>query len=104
MFDSSTKYPEGIITGHTRHYGNFDECYRLNAKIPAIADHETNIEVINGKYCLVKVEYHKPNNSNIRMGPYTLEFDPNGSVWDAIKVTTPILRSCQILRARSNTL
>ncbi|KAK0074969.1 hypothetical protein PV325_007579, partial [Microctonus aethiopoides] len=84
MFDSSTKYPEGIMTGHIKHYGNFDECYQIGTTIKDYAS-EKDAEVINGKYCLIKVNYYKLNSSNDHVGPYTLEFDPNASVWEAIK-------------------
>ncbi|XP_008552670.1 nose resistant to fluoxetine protein 6 [Microplitis demolitor] len=86
MFDSSTKYPDGIITGHTRHYGNFDGCYQLKTSIPKHKfDIEAENEEINGRYCIVKVEYHKINTLDQRNGPHTLEFDMNGSVWETIK-------------------
>lgn len=89
MFDSSTKYPEGIITGNTRHYGNFDECYQIGTTIDNYSFKQED-DVIGGKYCLVKVDYYKLNSSNDRVEPYTLEFDPNASVWEAIKVTIMI--------------
>ncbi|XP_074114506.1 nose resistant to fluoxetine protein 6-like isoform X2 [Cotesia typhae] len=86
MFDASTKYPDGIITGYTRHFGNFDGCYDLKTSIPRYKfDIETEDEEINGRYCLVKIEYHKMNTFNDRKGSYTLEFDTNDSVWEAIK-------------------
>ncbi|CAD6244916.1 GSCOCG00013530001-RA-CDS [Cotesia congregata] len=86
MFDASTKYPDGIITGNTRHFGNFDGCYDLKTSIPRYKfDIETEDEEINGRYCLVKVEYHKMSNFSDRKDPHTLEFDTNDSVWEAIK-------------------
>ncbi|XP_015121190.1 nose resistant to fluoxetine protein 6 [Diachasma alloeum] len=84
MFDSSVKYPEGIIAGHTRHYGNFDECYELNAKIPR-QDAGLEPEEINGRYCLVKIHYKKINSPPSRTAPFTLNFDPNESAWEAVK-------------------
>ncbi|XP_034938093.1 nose resistant to fluoxetine protein 6-like [Chelonus insularis] len=84
MFDSSTKYPEGIIAGQTRHLGNFDECYGLKANVPSYSS-SSDLDVIQGKYCLVRVEYKKFTNSDKSSGPYTLDFDLNSSAWDAIK-------------------
>ncbi|EFN80982.1 hypothetical protein EAI_12190, partial [Harpegnathos saltator] len=52
VFDSSTKYPEGVFYGHTRHLGNFDECYNLQVHIVEESD---NAHEINGKYCLVNI-------------------------------------------------
>ncbi|XP_011309808.1 nose resistant to fluoxetine protein 6 [Fopius arisanus] len=84
MFDSSVKYPEGIIVGHTRHYGNFDECYELNAKISR-QDPHLEPEEISGRYCLIKIKYRKINAPPSRPSPFTLNFDPNESAWEAVK-------------------
>ncbi|XP_012257252.2 nose resistant to fluoxetine protein 6-like [Athalia rosae] len=79
MFDASTKYPDGIIFGHTKHLGNFDECYNLRAKLPP------DEEEVEGRYCLVRLRYGRKTRTP--SGPpetYTLDFDPNRSAWDAI--------------------
>lgn len=84
MFDASTKYPEGIISGHTRSLGNFDQCYRLFTEIPGQEMDE--IEEIYGRHCMVDIELHRHDMPPVNRGPYELEFDPNDFVWEAIRV------------------
>ncbi|KAF7994900.1 hypothetical protein HCN44_004372 [Aphidius gifuensis] len=84
MYDSSAKYPDGIIDGHVGHLGNFDECYNLKVKIPSYDDNN-EYEEISGNYCLVKIEYQQYKIPINKHGPHTLDFDPNGSVWEAIQ-------------------
>ena len=85
MFDASSKYPDGIISGHTRHFGNFDECYRLQASI-SNDEEDANLSEINGRYCLVDLEYQRRNISSSVPESYSLVFDPNDSAWEAIRV------------------
>ncbi|XP_014480047.1 PREDICTED: uncharacterized protein LOC106747218, partial [Dinoponera quadriceps] len=87
MFDSSTKYPEGILYGHTRHFGNFDECYNLQVNI---AEGNTNIREINGKYCLVNIEYEKKHATSIHQKVSKSKYhndtlDKRYSFWKVIK-------------------
>ncbi|XP_072753161.1 nose resistant to fluoxetine protein 6-like [Anoplolepis gracilipes] len=76
MFDSSSKYPDGILYGHTRHLGNFDECYNLQID----AGEENDIA---GRYCLVDLEY-KRKDTPISY-KRTIDYNPNESFWEAIE-------------------
>ncbi|XP_012279235.1 nose resistant to fluoxetine protein 6 isoform X2 [Orussus abietinus] len=83
MYDASTKYPNGIVNGHTRHVGNFDECYELRIPPPETRHGEGDAP---GRYCLVDVEYRRDSDLELpSKGPFTLEFDPNDSAWEAIR-------------------
>ncbi|XP_032690165.1 uncharacterized protein LOC116853278 [Odontomachus brunneus] len=90
MFDSSTKYPEGIFYGHTRHLGNFDECYNLQV---TTVQENTNTREINGKYCFVNIEYKREhavcqkllfNATPISVSNYQNE--TSNSFWNVIEV------------------
>lgn len=48
MFDSSTKFPNGLLYGSSFDLGNFDECLQVKTKI--------NNEEVTGKYCLPSLE------------------------------------------------
>nr|CAD7269751.1 unnamed protein product [Timema shepardi] len=47
VFDASTKFPQGIFAGYTRHLGNFDEC------IGIVAQTVSEERKIKGKHCMV---------------------------------------------------
>ena len=83
MFDASSKYPDGILNGHTRHLGNFDECYNLHVDIERKG---TGTDVINGKYCLVDLLYEKKHTLMTSNKLSIYDFDLNESVWKAIEV------------------
>lgn len=88
MFDSSAKYPEGILYGHTRHLGNFDECYNLQVNI---AEESASTREINGKYCLVNIEYNNKHASSINQKLSVSNYQnnfliTNDSFWETIKV------------------
>ncbi|XP_046606179.1 nose resistant to fluoxetine protein 6-like [Neodiprion virginianus] len=85
MFDASTKHPDGVLHGHTKHLGNFDQCYNLRAKLPPdeFSDTEEPDEV-EGRYCLVRLRYQRKGVVPKRPEIFTLDFDPNLSVWNAI--------------------
>ena len=83
VFDASAKYPHGILYGHTRHLGNFDECYNLQVDIER---KDTDTDVINGKYCLVDLLYEKKHTLMTSNKSSMYDFDPNKSVWEAIEV------------------
>ncbi|EZA51981.1 hypothetical protein X777_09296 [Ooceraea biroi] len=85
MFDSSSKYPDGILYGNTRHLGNFDECYNLQVDVRENSGNDK----ITGRYCLVDLQYQRKNASvsrNIVRKPFISDFDPKGTFWDAIEV------------------
>lgn len=90
MYDASTKYPDGLISGHLRHLGDFDGCYNLEAKLAHEVDDDGGIsEEISGRYCLVDIEYEKQGLPPVDPEKHLeLVFDPNESVWEAIRVCT----------------
>lgn len=71
MYDSSAKYPGGILTGYVNELGNFDQCMSVTSKQLGIY----------GAYALV----------NIRFGPSDndkhVEDDPIIVHWNRSKVT-----------------
>ncbi|XP_019884639.2 nose resistant to fluoxetine protein 6-like [Camponotus floridanus] len=77
MFDSSSKYPDGVLYGHTRHLGNFDECYNLQIDAGEVENK------MAGRYCLVDLEY-KRKDAPISYEP-TMDYNPNESFWEAIE-------------------
>lgn len=48
MFDATSKFPSGILSGSTYGMGNFDEC--LKVKVPLQDDS------FSGKYCLTTLK------------------------------------------------
>ena len=84
MFDASAKYPYAIIDGLTRHLGSFDQCYRINVKLPA--DRDKIQDHIQGRYCLVDFKYQQMERKKDSKGYLDFNYDPNDSVWEAIKV------------------
>lgn len=78
MFDSSSKYPDGVLYGHTKHLGNFDECYNLQVDVGKVENK------INGRYCLVDLEYKRKDAPTFHKP--TMDYDPNESFWEAIEV------------------
>lgn len=49
MFDATSKFPSGILSGSTYGMGNFDEC--LKVKVPLNDD-----DSFSGKYCLTTLK------------------------------------------------
>ncbi|KAM0732221.1 Nose resistant to fluoxetine protein 6 [Formica fusca] len=76
MFDSSSKYPDGVLYGNTRHLGNFDECYNLQSDMEEVENK------MAGRYCLVDLEYRRKDAISYRS---TMDYDPNESFWEAIE-------------------
>nr|XP_012224985.1 PREDICTED: uncharacterized protein LOC105673729 [Linepithema humile] len=89
MYDASSKYPSGILYGHTRHLGNFDECYNLQVDRKR---KDTLAGKITGKYCLVDLLYEKKHTLMNSKKSVMFDFDPNESVWEAIKEKGNFLR------------
>jgi len=86
VFDASSKYPDGILYGNTRHLGNFDECYNLQVETER-KDAEKG--KIVGRYCLVDLLFEKKEHTHTLMTSNTSvlsDFDSNESVWQAIQV------------------
>ncbi|XP_024944250.1 nose resistant to fluoxetine protein 6 isoform X2 [Cephus cinctus] len=84
LYDSSSKRFEGIISGNTRHYGNFDQCFNLEAILPVNENHPDS-DRIAGRYCLIDFKFQKTHVMPHVSKPYVMEFDPNGPAWDAIQ-------------------
>lgn len=98
VFVASTKYSDGVLYGHTRHLGNFDECYNLQVNI---AGENANIREINGKYCLVNIEYkNKRTASNLpKLSVLEYQYDPfdtSNPFWNVIEVYNILLQSATI--------
>lgn len=91
VFDASTKYPDGLLTGHTRHFGDFDGCYNLKVKLPTgsygYEESYQEEEEVTGRYCLVDLRYEKQGLPEVsKEEKLDLEFDPNVFAWEAIRV------------------
>ncbi|XP_014215126.1 nose resistant to fluoxetine protein 6-like [Copidosoma floridanum] len=84
MFDSSAKYPYGIIDGQTRHLGSFDQCYRIEARLPSENSNSSFVE-LRSRYCLVDFKYERKDNYLSFYEKLDHDFDPNGSAWEAVK-------------------
>ncbi|XP_046423522.1 nose resistant to fluoxetine protein 6-like [Neodiprion fabricii] len=88
MFDASTKHPVGVLHGHTKHLGSFDQCYNLRAELPP--DEFSDMgepDEVEGRYCLVRLRYQRKDVEPKRPKTFTHDFDPNLSVWNAIDYT-----------------
>ena len=85
MFDSSAKYPYGIFDGHMRHLGSFDQCYRIQTKIPNYKK-DGNFEEIHSRYCLVEIKFQEKDEPRNSTGKLDIWFDLHGSAWEAIRV------------------
>lgn len=82
VFDSSSKHPEGILSGYTRYLGNFDECYNLQVDVLK----KGNAHEINGKYCLVDIEYRRRNATLISHKLPVYNVDRHNSFWEVMQV------------------
>ncbi|XP_025163801.1 nose resistant to fluoxetine protein 6-like isoform X2 [Harpegnathos saltator] len=87
MFDSSTKYPDGIFYGHTRHLGNFDECYNIQVNI---TEEGTDVHEINGKYCLIDIIYKKKQTTSVQQKSSETQYmnnslDITNSFWKVLE-------------------
>lgn len=83
MYDASSKYPDGILYGNTRHLGNFDECYNLHVNIRR---EQNGYSEITGRYCLVDLHYKRKTTSSNSDKSVVSEVDPESSFWDVIEV------------------
>lgn len=85
MFDSSSKFPSGVLSGSSYDFGNFDEC--IEVKVPLENDEE-----ISGKYCMAQFHIDPPNLGGNDKG-YVFNFYNGGnsfnvSTWEKILVST----------------
>ncbi|XP_039295304.1 nose resistant to fluoxetine protein 6 isoform X2 [Nilaparvata lugens] len=80
MFDSSTKFPTGILSGSHYDFGNFDECLQVQAQLDG--------ELISGKYCLAKLAFSPADQAHLEIfdkTPSLLQYSFNESAWQTIK-------------------
>ncbi|KAG8230515.1 hypothetical protein J437_LFUL010035 [Ladona fulva] len=82
VFDSSAKYPEGVLSGNTYHMGNFDEC--VGVRVDLSGDGE---DILKGQYCLAEVTYEDTLDvhSNASSDPYSMHYDPKSSAWNKLQ-------------------
>ncbi|XP_025154269.1 uncharacterized protein LOC112588454 [Harpegnathos saltator] len=88
MFDSSTKYPDGIFYGHTRHVGNFDECYNMQVNV---IEEGADVHEINGKYCRINITYKKMQTISVQKKSSKSQYisnslDMRNSFWKLLEV------------------
>lgn len=90
MFDATSKFPSGILSGSTYGMGNYDEC--LKVKVPLKNDS------FSGKYCLatLKIELENDFEENAE-NRYQIESEDrlenfNVSVWRRVMVSVEIMR------------
>ncbi|XP_056635445.1 nose resistant to fluoxetine protein 6-like [Diorhabda sublineata] len=95
MFDSTTKFPNGILEGSNYDFGNFDECIRT----------EVSYENYNftGKYCLAKYTIEPSKyflEEYMSNGTSSLSDFTNSSIWMKIinSIEDPIKNPRNILR------
>ncbi|KAG8237342.1 hypothetical protein J437_LFUL014548 [Ladona fulva] len=77
VFDASTKFPRGVLSGNVYNMGDFDEC--LGVRGPSN---------IKGQYCLSRVDITEEDERRKLSGstdPYTLTYDPLVSAWEKIE-------------------
>ncbi|KAG8222356.1 hypothetical protein J437_LFUL015952 [Ladona fulva] len=82
VFDSTTKFPEGLIAGNTYQLGSFDECIGVEARLPG--RRATDGRFV-GQYCLADVQIIPPEFDR-DFHTYDYIKDPNGSAWEGLKV------------------
>lgn len=75
MFDSSAKFPSGVLAGSNYNFGNFDQC--LTTVLP--------IQEIRGKYCLAKFLINSSD---------TLQNYNNLTIWTKIAVRIKLKKCC----------
>lgn len=84
VFDASTKFPSGILSGNTFDFGNYDECIGINVQL--------DDDIIKGQYCLPKITIEIPDISRIKS---TGTEDNFISTWSKIQVIL-IYNGCSI--------
>jgi len=66
VFDSSTKFPNGVLVGSTFDLGNFDECVNVDVSLEAHGR-------IQGQYCLASIKFDR--------GHTVMEEEEEESAW-----------------------
>jgi hypothetical protein len=79
VFDSSAKYPVGLLAGNQYQMGHYDECTEI-----VVDAGESLGGQLKGQYCLAEIRFE--SSYSPRTDPYTLNYDPQASAWEKIKV------------------
>lgn len=77
MFDSSAKFPSGVLAGSHYNFGNFDQCLVTVLPIPG--------QNIKGKYCLAKFQIN-PSNTDLKKYKILQNYKNNLTIWTKIAV------------------
>ena len=72
FYDSSSKFPEGILAGSNYQLGNFDECLEIGGET------RKTPHGIHGQYCLGEVHVHAPDSY----------LSKDGTLWEAFRPAT----------------
>jgi hypothetical protein len=63
VFDSSAKFPSGVLNGNTNQYGDFDQCLDVATELdPLLYSHLEHYRIA-GKYCLALLDLEVGNTS-----------------------------------------
>lgn len=82
MFDSTSKFPTGVLFGSSFDFGNFDEC--VGVRVPVEGE-------VQGRYCLAKFHVVPPEMGvGGKERGYRGEV-ANASAWEKILVSTSVL-------------
>jgi len=79
VFDSSAKFPVGLLAGNQYQMGHYDECVEI-----LVDAGERFGGQLKGQYCLAEIWFE--SSFSPRTDPYTLNYDPQDSAWEKIKV------------------
>ena len=79
VFDSSAKFPVGLLAGNQYQMGHYDECIEI-----LVNAGESSGGQLKGQYCLAEIWFD--SSYSPRTDPYTLNYDPQASAWEKIKV------------------
>jgi hypothetical protein len=79
VFDSSAKFPVGLLAGNQYQMGHYDECIEI-----LVDAGESFGGQLKGQYCLAEIWFE--SSFSPRTDPYTLNYDPKVSAWEKIKV------------------
>jgi hypothetical protein len=79
VFDSSAKFPVGLLAGNQYQMGHYDECVEI-----LVDSEERSGGQLKGQYCLAEIRFE--SSFSHRTDIYTLKYDPQASAWEKIKV------------------
>ncbi|XP_046395708.1 uncharacterized protein LOC124162972 [Ischnura elegans] len=85
MFDASTKFPDGVVSGNSYHMGHFDQCTGIKVDLSNGAAQN----MLYGQYCLAEINFMEEQEvqqiRNYTLDPYSMKFNPKRTAWDRIK-------------------